>query len=141
MRPLCRPHTSNPCLKSGEAMKGQLLKSWKSNQSVHSVTKTKSEDGVKNLRSVLERHYWLIQPVTNTDMPELSHTPQQGDAAHLVLQSSFPFCIEVPANTPVCTASPHWSASKQPLWAETSILKHYCNTKLLGCFYQLCMLF
>lgn len=23
----------------------------------------------------LERHYWLLQPVTNTDMPELSHTP------------------------------------------------------------------
>lgn len=45
-------------------------------------------------------------------MPELAHTPQQGAAAYLVLQSSFPFRIEVPANTPVCTASPHQLASK-----------------------------
>lgn len=82
----------------------------------------------------LERHYWLLQPVTNTDMPELSHTPQQGAAAYLVLQSSFPFSTEVPANTPVCTASPHWSASKTAPLGRDIHLETLLQYKASGLF-------
>lgn len=67
-------------------------------------------------------------------MPELSHTPQQGATAYLVLKSSFPFSTEVPANTPVCTASPHQSPSKIALPGRDIHLETLLQYKASGLF-------
>lgn len=61
-------------------------------------------------------------------MPELSHTPEQGAAAFLLAQR---YLQTLQCALLLLTSQ----LQKQPFLAQTSIWKHYCNTKLLGSFY------